>query len=401
MWCLQAHTLILEDSMLGTQIKAKFLPKDYDVFAGLDVDKKHIDVTFVDHEGRMKSMQLPYDANHLLAYSRRHFPGKRMAFVYEAGGTGFGLYDQLTAAGHPCLVVAPSMVPTAPGQRVKTNRLDSKKLSLALRGGELKSIYIPSAPYRALRQLVQLRDTFVRQAMQSQVRIKALLLLEGIAFPEPRERWTAAAWVALQSLCCAPAVRFKLDRLLSMATFAKEQVRQTTRELRRFCKAEPTLAHTLELLRSAPGIGGITATHLLARIGDGSFIHNIHQLPAFLGLVPSESSTGDDVNRGPITRIGDRRLRAKLNQASWVAIRQDPELKEFYDRIYGRHPKPVAAKKAITAVADKLCRRLACMLKNQKPYVAREASRTTEKEKTAMPQGIPRSPAETSALCVP
>jgi len=386
--------------MLGTEIKAKFLPRDYDIFAGLDVDKKHIDVTFTDHAHLMKSMKMPYNADHLLSYCRRHFPNQGIAFAYEAGGTGFGLYDQLSAAGLTCLVVAPSMVPTAPGQRVKTNRLDSKKLSTALRGGELKSIYIPTTPYRALRQLVQLRDTFVRQTTQSQQRIKALLLLEGIDFPESRERWTSAAWAALQSLSCSTMVRFKLDRLISMATFAAEQARQTTRELRRFCKEDPELAHTLALLCSAPGIGGITATHLMARVGDGSFLHNLHQLPAFLGLVPCEDSTGDDVNKGAITKAGDRRLRAKLIEAAWRAIRQDFELQQFYERIYTRHPKPMASKKAITAVAAKLCRRLAWVLKNQKPYVAQKASGAMKKEQTASLQGIPRPSPEANAPCV-
>jgi len=383
--------------MLGTEIKAKFLPRDYDIFAGLDVDKKHIDATFTDHAHLLESIKMPYDADHLMSYCRRHFRGQRIGFAYEAGCTGFGLYDRLTTAGYTCLVVTPSMVPTAPGQRVKTNRLDSQKLSTTLRGGELRSIYVPSAPYRALRQLVQLRDTFVRQAMQSQQRIKSLLLLEGIAFPESRGHWTVSAWAALRNLSCAAPVRFKLDRLLSMATFAEEQVRQTLREIRRFCKSDPDLARTLELLCTAPGIGGITATHLMARIGDGSFIDNVRQLPAFLGLVPSEDSTGDDVNRGRITHMGDRRLRAKVNQAAWVASRKDPELQEFYQRIYQRHPQAVAAKKAVTAVAAKLCRRIACMLKNQTPYVVQKASGTTEKEKTATLQGTSRPFAETSA----
>ena len=385
--------------MLGKEIKAKFLPRDYDIFAGLDVDKMHIDVTFTDHGHLTKSMKMPYDANHLMNYCRRHFRNKRIVFAYEAGGTGFGLYDELTAAGHCCLVVAPSMVPKAPGQRVKTNRLDSQKLSTTLRGGELKSIYVPSGSYRALRQLVHLRDTQVRQKSQTQQRIKALLLLEGIAFPEsPSGHWTLAIWAALRALPCTATVRFTLDRLISMATFAHEQIRQSTREIQRFCKADVQLARTLELVCSAPGVGGIVATHLVARVGDGSFLHNVRQLPAFIGLVPSEDSTGDDVNRGRITHVGDRRLRAKINQAAWVATRKDPELREFYERIYQRHPKPVAAKKAVTAVAAKLCRRIACILKTQKPYVAQKASGTTEKEKTATLQGTPRSPAETSAL---
>ena len=83
--------------MLGTEMKAKFSPKDYDVFAGLDVDKKHIDVTFCGRDQDFKSLKMPYSADHLLAYTHRHFPGQRVAFAYEAGPTGYGLYDQLSA----------------------------------------------------------------------------------------------------------------------------------------------------------------------------------------------------------------------------------------------------------------------------------------------------------------
>lgn len=140
-----------------------FRPRDYDVFAGLDVDHHSIAATFTDHEGLLRSLRLPYSAAQLLNYVRKHFPEQRLAFVYEAGPTGFGLYDELVTEGHPCLVVAPSMVPRAPGARVKTNRLDSKKLSEGLRGGQLRSIHVPAPKYRELRHLVQLRDTHVQQ----------------------------------------------------------------------------------------------------------------------------------------------------------------------------------------------------------------------------------------------
>lgn len=93
---------------------AKFIPRDYQVFAGLDVDKHSIAVTFCNHEELLRSLRLPYSAPQLLNYVQKHFAQQRLAFVYEAGPTGFGLYDELVAAGHPCLVVAPSMVPTAP-----------------------------------------------------------------------------------------------------------------------------------------------------------------------------------------------------------------------------------------------------------------------------------------------
>jgi len=135
---------------MAATVQQGFVPRDFEVFVGLDVDKKRIVGTFRDHGSLLKSLQLPYSAEQLLRYTEKHYPGRKVAFVYEAGPTGFGLYDGLTGGGHCCLVVAPSMVPRAPGQRVKTNRLDSRKLSENLRGGQLKSIHVPSGPYRQL-----------------------------------------------------------------------------------------------------------------------------------------------------------------------------------------------------------------------------------------------------------
>jgi transposase len=89
----------------------ELIPRDYDVFAGLDVDHHSIAATFTDHQRLMQSLRLPYSARQLLNYVRKHFPQQRVAFVYEAGPTGFGLYDELDAAGYPCLVVAPPQVP--------------------------------------------------------------------------------------------------------------------------------------------------------------------------------------------------------------------------------------------------------------------------------------------------
>lgn len=149
-----------------------FIPRDYDIFGGLDVDKRSMAVTFTDHGTMRKSFKLPYSAKALLNYTRKHFPGQRVAFVYEAGPTGFGLHDEVTAASHPCLVVSPAMVPTAPRKRVKTNRLDSNKLSDGLRGGQLRSIHVPAACYRELRHLVQLRDTQVAQLKATKCRVK-------------------------------------------------------------------------------------------------------------------------------------------------------------------------------------------------------------------------------------
>lgn len=353
-----------------------FIPRNYEIFSGLDVDKSSIAMTFADHNGLLRSLRLPYSSEQLLNYVRKHFPQQQVAFVYEAGPTGFGLYDDITAAGHPCLVVAPSMVPTAPGQRVKTNRLDGKKLAIALRGGELRSIHVPSPLYRELRHLVQLRDTHVRQLTATKCRIKALLLYEGLAFPGTSNQWSAVVLRELLALPCSESVRFKLDLLIGTLRFHFNSAAMVQKQIRRFCQHDPELRRSISFLTSIPGIGWIVAAHLVARLGDWREIENVRSIASFLGLVSSEHSTGDKENRGPITRAGDSRLRNKLIQSAWITIGKDPEMRAFYRRIYQRHPKKVAARKAIVAVARKLTTRIYAVLKEQRPFVLRPVSST-------------------------
>ncbi len=348
-----------------------FVPRDYDIFGGLDVDKKGMAITFTDHGTMQQSLRLPYSASQLLSYTRKHFAGRRVAFVYEAGPTGFGLHDALSAASHPCLVVSPSMVPSVPRKRVKTNRLDSKKLSEGLRGGQLRGIHVPPPCYRELRHLVQLRDTQVAQLTASKARIKSLLLSEGIPFPAANEKWTVEALQQLQQLPCKATLRFHLDQLLDAMGFHYLSAAKVQKQIRQFCQNDPELSRCLSYLSSLPGVGAITATHALARLGDWRQIKDVRQIAGFLGLVSSEHSTGDKENRGEITRIGDQRLRSKLIQCAWVAIRKDPELRAFYRRIYERQPKKVAARKAIVAVARKLTTRMYAVLKEQRRFVVR------------------------------
>jgi transposase len=328
---------------------------------------------------------------------RKHFADQKIAFVYEAGPTGYGLYDGLAAEGYRCLIAAPSMIPRAPGQRVKTNRLDSRGLSESLRGGQLQSIHIPSPVYRELRHLTQLRDTMVRQAAAHKQRIKALLLLEGIDFPPAAagSQWTLRVKAQLRKLGCSRSVRFKLDQLIDSLEFSEKQVLSSTKEIRLFCKEDKELSQSIAYLMSIPGIGWIVASQLLARIGDWRQIDNVRQLGSFLGLVPSENSTGDKVDRGSITRVGDGRLRSKLIQAAWSAIRQDAELREFYRLVCQRNGRGKGARIAIVAVARKLTMRIHAVLKKQRPYIVREQVHSVPltQEETS-PQGTTRRCAE-------
>jgi transposase len=374
-----------------------FIPRDYDIFAGLDVDKRSISATFADHQVLQKSLRMPYSVEHLVNHVRKHFPGKRVAFVYEAGPTGYGLYDGLKAEAYRCLIAAPSMIPKAPGQRVKTNRLDSRTLVQNLRGGQLKSIRIPTGVYREVRHLTQLRDTFVSEMVGMKQRIKSLLLFEGIEFPPapPGSQWSFTVKGKLRRLSCSSTVRFKLDELLDSVEFSEKRVIKTTQEIRRLCKQDPELSRCMKYLMTIPGIGWIVASQLLARIGDWRELKNIRELAGFLGLVPSENSTGERIDRGSITHTGDPRLRSKLIQGSWSAIRQDGELREFFRSVCRRHPRNIASRVAIVAVARKLSVRISVVLMKQRPYEVREKVKSAPlTQEETVPQGTTRRQAE-------
>jgi transposase len=370
-----------------------FIPRDYNVFAGLDVDKRSISVTFTDHQGFLKSLRMPYSVEHLLSHVRKHFPDKKVAFAYEAGPTGYGLYDGIVAQAYPCLIAAPSMIPKAPGQRVKTNRLDSRALSESLRGGQLKSIHVPSPLYRELRHLTQLRDTFVSEMVGMKQRIKSLLLMEGMEFPPAPagSQWSFMVKNKLRKLPCSSTVRFKLDQCLDSLEFNEKRVFKTTREIRRFCQNDPELSQCIKYMMSVSGIGWIVASQLLARIGDWRELNNIRQLAGFLGLVPTEHSTGERTDRGSITHTGDKRLRSKMIQASWSAIRKDGELRDFFRSVCRNHPRQQGPRVAIVAVARKLSVRISVVLMQQRPYVVREKvhSAPLTQEETS-PQGTTR-----------
>jgi len=177
-------------------------------------------------------------------------------------------------------------------------------------------------------------------------RIKSLLLLEGIAFPPAPagSQWSFMVKAKLRKLPCSGTVRFKLDELLDSLEFNEKRVVKTTQQIRRFCQNDPELSRCMKYVMSVSGIGWIVASQLLARIGDWRELKNVRQLGGFLGLVPTEHSTGDRTDRGSITHTGDGRLRSKLIQASWSAIRQDSELKEFFGSVCQSHARHLASR---------------------------------------------------------
>ena len=350
-----------------------YLPGNYDVFIGIDVDKRSFAFTVQDHDIMSRSKKIPASPEQLYNYIRNNFNDKRVLCAYEAGPTGYNLYDYLTQKEQPCVMVSPASVPKASNERVKNNRLDSNRIARYLKSGELKPIRVPSEPYRELRELMGIRHNYSNQGKVAKQRIKSLVLFEHLGDPVNDEdlRWSGAYISHLKELPCSAVIRSKLDMLLSDLDYAREQQLKVIKELKSFCAAHAGIDSYRRYLQSIPGIGFITALAILARIGDPSHLTNVREIGAFTGLVPREKSTGDTVHHGSITHLGNSELRSLLVEASWVAIRRDTELCQFYHRIKSRHHPQAAAKKAIVAVARKLTQRIYKVLKERRTYEIR------------------------------
>jgi transposase len=176
---------------------------------------------------------------------------------------------------------------------------------------------------------------------------------------------------ALRNLKCSDVTSSKINSMLDHLEHLGRQMRLAEIALKSHINGNVSLKRCIEYLVSCPGIGWRIACYALARMGDWTCLGASKEAGAFFGLVPTENSTGDRTERGSITRCGDPRLRSMLIQGAWAAIRKDHELRAFYERICANHPKRVAARVAIVAVARKLAERMHCILKNQRRYELR------------------------------
>jgi transposase len=269
----------------------------------------------------------------------------RLTFCYEAGPTGYGLYRQIKGLGHACMVVAPSLIPRKPGERVKTNRRDALSLVKQLRAGDLTAVWVPDARHEAMRDLTRARETAVEDLRRKRQQVSAFLLRQGLHYPSERT-WTKTHknWLASQKLEHAEQ-RLAFEEMLLAMRQAQERIERLEQAIR---AAVPdwSLAEVVTALMAMRGIEFISATAFLAEIGDLSRFATPRELMAYLGLVPSEDSTGDKVKRGPITKAGNRRARRILVECSW-SYQHPPRVgKEKQERV-------AAAPQAVREIAWK------------------------------------------------
>jgi transposase len=373
--------------------------KAHAAYVGLDVHKETIAVA-VAEPGRGEPIyrgeiaNTPKKVEKLIAKLSEAYDGGLLLFCYEAGPCGYGLYRQLIASGHDCEVVAPSKIPKAAGERIKTDRRDALKLARLLRSGDLTAVWVPDREQERMRDLSRARDDLIAQERKARQQLNAFLLRHGHHWPTGKSRWTPAheSWLAGLKMD-DPWEQVVLQTYIDAERAAGERVVQLTDQLMR-ALPEWSLAPVVDSLVALRGIDKLAAVVLLAELGDIGRFESPKQLMAFLGLVPSEHSSGGRRRQGAITLTGNGHARRMLVESAWsyrFPARQTKHLKAK-----AAHASPEAKRIAWKAQV-RLCGRYRTMTragKNTKLVcvaIARElAGFLWDIARREMPQPAPR-----------
>lgn len=296
--------------------------KRYGAYIGLDVHKETIAVA-VALPGREAAVYRGETANTPTAIRKlvdqlaEMFGGELLLFCYEAGPCGYGVYRQLVNLGHDCQVVAPSLIPKKPSDRVKTDRRDALKLAELLRAGSLTAVWVPGAEQEAMRDLTRARDDMKGQERKARQQLNAFVLRHGQHWPKGKSRWTKVHFNWLESIRFEqPFLQIVLQEYIDAVKAATQRVDSLNDQLLKALSGW-SLAPVVDALVSLRGIDTLAATVLLAELGDISRFDSPKQLMAYLGLVPSEHSSGGRRRQGAITLTGNGHARRMLVESAW------------------------------------------------------------------------------------
>ena len=242
---------------------------------------------------------------------------ERITFCYEAGPTGYELQRHIDGLGHECIVAAPSLIPKKPGDRVKTNRRDAVGLVKLLRAGELTAVWVPDRRHEAMRDLTRAREAAVIDLRAKRQRLSAFLLRQGRSYPADKRTWTKVHmnWLASQSF-----EESERGIVFAEMMFAIRQAQERVERLEQAIGAavpEWSLAEMVTAFMAFRGIDLVSATCLLAELGDLTRFPTAPEVMGYVGLGCSEGSTGDKIKRGGITKSGNRRARRTLVECAW------------------------------------------------------------------------------------
>ena len=241
--------------------------------------------------------------------------GNALHFCYEAGPCGYGIQRELTVAGHDCVVVAPSLIPRKAGDRIKTDRRDAINLAKLHRAGELTAVWVPDQTHEAIRDLVRARQAAVRTLRQARQQLSGFLLRHGRHYH--RQAWTLTHRRWLASLKFEQPVHYIVLEDCIAAVEAATARRDRLEAHIEATLPDWSLASVVRALQALRGVAMVSAATLVAELGDITRFTNPRQLMAYLGLVPSEHSSGKTRRQGGITKAGNGAARRMLIEAAW------------------------------------------------------------------------------------
>ncbi len=312
-------------------------------FVGLDVHKDSIVIAAAElgRESARVIGSTPFDWNPLRKVLDKLGHRAAVHCCYEAGPTGYGLARALHAAGWSCDVIAPSLIPKKSGQRIKTDRRDAMKLAQNLRAGELVPVFIPDEQTEAIRDLVRAREDAKKAERVVRHQLSKFLLRNGRRYPG-KTTWNERhrAWVA-KEVFAEPAQQYVVSDGLAAVEAASLRCKQLTERLRELVVGWrlETLVKSLQALR---GVEFVTAVTLAAEVGDFRRFAKATDFMGYVGLVPSEQTSGNHRRHGPITKTGNAHVRHVLVESAWHYRNQPRMGKALRDRSVGLSPQIVA-----------------------------------------------------------
>lgn len=287
------------------------------VFIGLDTHKENSEIGYstdsrdqpITHFGRIKTTKQGFEK--LARQFQSKFPRATLHFVYEAGPCGYWVYRLLTKLGHCCYIVAPSLIPKKPGERVKTDKRDALKLTRLLKNADLSPIYVPEPEDEAIRDISRARERAMRDLNNARYQLKALLLRNNIAYTG-KSNWSLKHLRWLTELILPhPAQQIVLQEMIQTVNERIARLKRLDNELSHQVKSWRyyPVAKALQAMR---GIRELIAVGVIAELGDLSRFDHPRKLMSYLGLTPSESSSGNRRRLGGITKCGNSRARRLL-----------------------------------------------------------------------------------------